>query len=349
MLQSAARIVLIARRGPIADQIAWLTRAEPPDQPPPVRTARATDPIAVNAVGIAVPRVLQRPRRLRQGWPGICDEARGRRHDTGTMDQRDRQCRLWLSGVGRGKWLHLGRQQPREPADALVERPCRRPDGGSPLHPRRSDRRSVEPDRAAHSRRRVLCCAPRLRLQPVRARGERHFARIAAIRPAGRSDQDFAADAAQCLRPAAQAVGDGLCRMGARYVPRRFGTVHRDRRRPRDRGDPGAQPVEHRHFPDVWPLPISVDGRRRGPPIAASSSVATAGTRHRRGWSEGPRYPVRPAPGSTPVPPCSASWTLPRENRPKSSGSSDNAAQPKKPRPSSAATGRPISTPFWTR
>ena len=39
LLQSAARIVLIAHRGPIADQIAWLTRAEPPDQPPLVRTA----------------------------------------------------------------------------------------------------------------------------------------------------------------------------------------------------------------------------------------------------------------------------------------------------------------------
>ena len=37
LLQSVARIVLIARRGPIADQIAWLTRAEPPDQSLPVR------------------------------------------------------------------------------------------------------------------------------------------------------------------------------------------------------------------------------------------------------------------------------------------------------------------------
>ena len=34
LLQSAARIVLVAHRGPIADQIARLTRAEPPDQSP---------------------------------------------------------------------------------------------------------------------------------------------------------------------------------------------------------------------------------------------------------------------------------------------------------------------------
>ncbi len=38
LLQSAARIVLVAHRGTIADQIAWLTRAEPPQQSPPVRT-----------------------------------------------------------------------------------------------------------------------------------------------------------------------------------------------------------------------------------------------------------------------------------------------------------------------
>ena len=39
LLQSAARIVLIARRGPIADQIAWLSRGEPPELPPLVRPA----------------------------------------------------------------------------------------------------------------------------------------------------------------------------------------------------------------------------------------------------------------------------------------------------------------------
>ena len=39
LLQSVARIVLIARRGPIADQVARLTRAEPKDQPLPIRPA----------------------------------------------------------------------------------------------------------------------------------------------------------------------------------------------------------------------------------------------------------------------------------------------------------------------
>ena len=38
LLQSVARIVLIARRGPIADQVALLTRAESPEQSPHVRT-----------------------------------------------------------------------------------------------------------------------------------------------------------------------------------------------------------------------------------------------------------------------------------------------------------------------
>ncbi len=44
LLQSAARIVLIARRGPIAEQIAWLSRGEPPDQPPLVRPAEQLAP-----------------------------------------------------------------------------------------------------------------------------------------------------------------------------------------------------------------------------------------------------------------------------------------------------------------
>ena len=152
LLQSAARIVLIARRGPIADQIAWLTRAEQPDQPLPVKPPEQPAPSRSTPSPLPSLEFFNGLGGFDKDGQRICDEARGRRHDTRTLDQRDRQCRLWLSGVGRGKWLHLGRQQPREPADALVERPCRRPDGGSPLHSRRSDRRSVEPDRVAGSR-----------------------------------------------------------------------------------------------------------------------------------------------------------------------------------------------------
>ena len=50
------------------------------------------------------------------------------------------------------------------------------------------------PDRPADPRRRHLCRPPRLRLQPLRARGARHRARPAAIRAARRSGQDFAPD-----------------------------------------------------------------------------------------------------------------------------------------------------------
>ena len=38
------------------------------------------------------------------------------------VDQRHRQPRLRLSGLGGGQRLHLGGEQPREPADAVVER-----------------------------------------------------------------------------------------------------------------------------------------------------------------------------------------------------------------------------------
>ena len=46
LLQSAARIVLLAHRGSIADQIAWLTRAEPPTESPTLPVRIAGDPPA---------------------------------------------------------------------------------------------------------------------------------------------------------------------------------------------------------------------------------------------------------------------------------------------------------------
>ncbi len=87
-----------------------------------------------------------------------------------------------------------------------------------------------------------------LRLQPLRTRGERHRARLAAIRAARRPDEDLPADVAQPVRRAAPSVGDGVDGMGARHLARRVGTVHHDGNRPGHRRDAGAQSMERRVF-----------------------------------------------------------------------------------------------------
>ncbi len=192
------------------------------------------------------PRVLQRPRRLRRGRPRVRHDPRQGRDDAGTLDQRHRQCRVRLPGLGRGQRLHLGREQPREPADALVERSGRRSAGEAfyirdeasgalwtpTAQPIRDGGRYVARHGFGYSR--FEHSAHGIALEP------------AAIRAARRPDQDLAADAAQPFRPAAPPVGHQLCRMGARNLARRLGALHRDRDRQRHRRASRPQPVGNR-------------------------------------------------------------------------------------------------------
>src|SRR3546814_7179384 len=62
---------------------------------------------------------------------------------------------------------------------------------------RSDDWRSLECNGAADPGRRNLHRSSRLRLQPLRTPGERHRARIAAIRAACRPDQDFTLDSSK--------------------------------------------------------------------------------------------------------------------------------------------------------
>ncbi len=128
-------------------------------------------------------RVLQRPRWLRRPRAGIRDASRRRAMDAGALDQRDRQSRVRLPGVGRGRWLHVVGEQPREPAHPLVERSRRRPAGRGLLRPRRRRGSAVFADGSPDSGGgRAVRRATRPGLQPLRAHVARDLARAHAIR-----------------------------------------------------------------------------------------------------------------------------------------------------------------------
>ncbi len=106
LLQSVARVALVARRGGIADQFARCGGHR--SLPPAVASAdrRGGSRASLYAVAaIAEARVLQWSRRVRQGRSGICDDPRPRPHHPGTVDQRRGQRRLRLPGFGGGKRL----------------------------------------------------------------------------------------------------------------------------------------------------------------------------------------------------------------------------------------------------
>ncbi len=129
LLASVARVVLVAERGRLADQ---LDRA-PEARPSPRVTAKRAAPASELQVPTSAARrgVLQWPGRLRRGRPRICDDPRPWPIDAGAVGQRGRQSQFRFPGV-RGRWrLRLVSEQPRASADALVQRPSHRPAGPS--------------------------------------------------------------------------------------------------------------------------------------------------------------------------------------------------------------------------
>ena len=109
-----------------------------------------------------------RPAAARAGqWPGwlrrlgarLRGAARGRAADAAAVGERDRQSRVRHGRDRLGFRLHLGWQQPREPPDAVRQRPGQRPDGRGAPRSRRRDGRSLvgDPGPAAAARRRAGC------------------------------------------------------------------------------------------------------------------------------------------------------------------------------------------------
>ena len=119
LLISSARVVISAQHGSLSDQLDRAIDSRPPIRPFAKSAGR---PSQARASGDdARARVFQWARRIWRRRQGICDHSRPGPIDAGAVDQRNRQPGLRLPGRNRGRRLFVVRQQPREPAHALVE------------------------------------------------------------------------------------------------------------------------------------------------------------------------------------------------------------------------------------
>ncbi len=189
-------------------------------------------------------RLLQRPGRLRAGHGRVRHPARRASVDAGPVDQCPRQSVVRMPRLGGGLRLHVGRQQPRESADPLVERSGRRSTGRGRVPARRGDGRGLESDAAAHPRRRVVRRAPRPGLQPLRVRAPGRRERAHRLRGRAGPGQDLAPAGREPDRLGAEPHRDGLRGVGSRPVEGGRRAVRRDRARLRDGRDLRAQRLE---------------------------------------------------------------------------------------------------------
>jgi len=150
-LQVIARVVLLSRRGSLAEQIS---RAQ-------VRETSLLSPTRITRPSKYVDAPAPRERlQFFNGFGGFSED--GREYvtvlDSGLRDARAVDQRYCKSGV----WIHrvrvrcrfyVGGEQPRKSAHSVVQRSRHRHTGRSDLHPRRKYQRGLESDGAADSRR----------------------------------------------------------------------------------------------------------------------------------------------------------------------------------------------------
>ena len=170
--------------------------------------------------------------------------------------------------------------EPRAPADALVERSGHRPAGAGDLCARRGHRRAMDADRrcrcATRPRPTSAATASATAAFECHARTAWRSNSLEYVAP-DRSGQDLAADAAQHVAAPPAAFGDRLRGMGAwaatrpGHRPIRHHRPRRSQRRAdrRQRLEPGV--CRPRAPSSTW-----AGARRPGPAIGASSSAATA-------------------------------------------------------------------------
>ena len=182
LLASVARIVLVAQRGSLFDQLDRIADAKPPARPLPPRAA-------------AVSRARPRRRRCRSSSSSTDSAASptdGREYVTILRPGQSTPA-PWINVIanpsfgfqvaaegGGYTWSVNSRENQLTP---WSNDPGHRSSGRGVLSARRRHRRAVETDRPSHPRRgRHLCRPPRPRLQPVRAFIARNRGRPAAVR-----------------------------------------------------------------------------------------------------------------------------------------------------------------------
>ncbi len=133
-LLGVARVIVHTRNGTIFDQIERAETAAIQEQEvrviaPPETSGSRTRTVQAETSGQPAvqwrgARLLERHRRFRPRRPRLCRSPDRRPDDATAMGERHRQRLLRLPHFGRRRILQLEPQQPRLPADAVVER-CR--------------------------------------------------------------------------------------------------------------------------------------------------------------------------------------------------------------------------------
>ena len=188
--------------------------------------------------------VFQRTRRVRRQRPRVRHHPGGAPGHSRALGQRRREPVLRLPRLRVGIRIHVGPQQPVQPAHALVQRSGERSARRSGLRPRRENRRDLVSHRPADSRRMALCRASRPGLHPLRARKPRNRPGASAIRSTRGPRQDLEAHAREPLADGAPAFRDHVRRVGPRCRSRGVRALRRDRAGPGHGSPARAQPLE---------------------------------------------------------------------------------------------------------
>jgi hypothetical protein len=240
------------------------------------------------------------------------------------VDQRDRQPDVRLPCVRGRRRLHLGPEQPREPAHGLVERRRARSARRHVLRSRRGQRGDLRSDAAADPRRpRPVRGSTRAGLQHLRARHGRLRPAPFGVRRARRRREDLEArveNRSANLPPPSPPMPSGCWDRRAPRPPH-TGDGRAIWTRARSwRGTRGATSSAAASRSRTWS-----DGRGPGRPIAASSSAATARPTTRSRWRSALASRGAPAPDSTRARRCRRRSSCDRARRRRSSSCSAKA------------------------
>ena len=210
LLRATARAVMDGAEGGLAQQLVR----------PEASHARLPEPIRVTppspATGAACaertaagPRVVQRHRRIcrRRARVRHPPAPQRGRDSAGPLGQRRRPPDVRVRGVRPRHRIHVVREQPRQPADAVAQRPGQRSAGRGGLLSRRRERTRLVGNAAAGRRRSAVHHPPRPGLQRLRARARRHRVAPARVRRRRRTGQGVPDYAAQYV-----ATAGGRCR-----------------------------------------------------------------------------------------------------------------------------------------